>query len=289
MKRLARTVLAIVLLALMFGFSQTAFAKEDCCWINVKTGKPVPSKNLVPNGAEFNLSDPNNAHDSLGNNYLRVPCPPTAAAVETGGGVKTASTFFRTGEVELNLFGVGGFGHGEQTVTDEQTVKHTATVSETTTVPETVLKDIPGIPGLTPVQEDVPVTTKHDVTTKTTVKHTRNAAAIQGGFGGLGAEAKVFVTQNIGVGLEGDWIDGDSSIGTTMATVTARLPMGSNAPYVFGGAGVQFGDRTQAVGELGGGIEHRFTPNFGAFVDAGWMFGSHENAAVFRAGISIIH
>jgi hypothetical protein len=277
------------------------------CWIYAKTGKPVPT---IPEAALYHDSytdfrgthyslksgvdsdDPNHAHNpTTGQSFVRVPCPPPTAAVETGGGVKTASsssTLFRTGEVQLNLFGLGGFGHGEQTVTDEQTVKQTKTVSETTTVPQTVLQEIPGIPGLTPVQVDQPVTTKHDVTTKATVKHTRNAAAIQGGFGGLGAEAKVFVTQNIGLGLEGDWLDGESSIGATMATVTARLPMGSNAPYVFGGAGVQFGDRTQAVGKLGGGIEHRFTPNSGAFVDAGWMFSEHENAAVFRAGVSII-
>jgi hypothetical protein len=295
----ARTLLAIVLLALTFGFSQSAFAKEGCCWIDTKTGKEVPT---VPRSgvnlygrdsagvAITSFSDPDNAHNTrTGQNFVRVPCPPPATAVELGGGAKTAPLFYRTGEVDLIAFGVGGVGHGEQTVTDEQTVTHTKSVSETTTVPETVLKDIPGIPGLTPVTVDEPVTTKHNVTTKETVKHTRNVAAIQGGFGGMGAEAKVFVTQNIGLGVEGEWLDGQSSIGTTMGTLTARFPMGSNAPYVLGGAGVQFGDRTQAVGELGGGVEHRFTPNVGVFVDGGWMFGSRENAAVFRLGISIVH
>jgi hypothetical protein len=51
---------------------------------------------------------------------------------------------------------------------------------------------------------------------------------------------------------------------------------------------VQFGGRTEAVGELGGGIEHRFSPGAGIFVDAAWMFSEHENAAVFRAGLSLI-
>ena len=39
-----------------------------------------------------------------------------------------------------------------------------------------------------------------------------------------------------------------------MGTVTARFPVGPCAPYVFGGAGVQFGDGTQAVGKLGGDL-----------------------------------
>ena len=46
------------------------------------------------------------------------------------------------------------------------------------------------------------------------------------------------------------------------------------------------GDRAQAVGKVGGGIEHRFTPRKGIFADAAWMFSEHENAAVFRVGMS---
>ena len=60
----------------------------------------------------------------------------------------------------------------------------------------------------------------------------------------------------------------DRSIGTVMGTVTARFPKGPNAPYLFAGGGVQFGGRTQAVGKVGGGIEHRFSPHKGIFADA---------------------
>ena len=36
--------LPVIVLTLMFGFGQTAFAKEqECCWIDVKTGKRVPT------------------------------------------------------------------------------------------------------------------------------------------------------------------------------------------------------------------------------------------------------
>lgn len=187
---------------------------------------------------------------------------------------------FRAGEVQWNLYGLGGAGHGERLVTDTKTVVRTETVSTT----EPALVDVPGIPGL--VTRDV--TTTREMKVKHTERHTRNVAALQGGFGGAGAEAKVFVTRNIGLGLEGDWLDGERSIGTAMGTVTARFPVGPCAPYVFGGAGVQFGDGTQAVGKLGGGLEHRFSPQTGVFVDAAWMFSDHENAAVFRAGLSLI-
>ena len=187
---------------------------------------------------------------------------------------------FRAGEVQWNLYGLGGTGHGEHLVTDTKTVVRTETVSTT----EPALVDVPGIPGL--VTRDV--TTTREMKVKHTERHTRNAAALQGGFGGAGAEAKYFVTRNIGLGLEGDWLDGESSIGTAMGTMTARFPVGPCAPYVFGGAGVQFGDGTQAVGKLGGGLEHRFSPQTGVFVDAAWMFSDHENAAVFRAGLSLI-
>jgi hypothetical protein len=137
------------------------------------------------------------------------------------------------------------------------------------------------------VDVDREVTTKREVTSKKTEKRKRNAAPIQGGFGGAGVAAKYFVTQNIGLGIEGDWLEGESSIGIVKGSVTVRFPMGSNAPYVFAGAGVQFGGQTLAVGTLGGGVEHRFTPHCGVFGDAAWMFGSHENAVVFRLGVTM--
>jgi hypothetical protein len=219
--------------------------------------------------------------------WLHEPYEPCPHPKTTTGGVKTA-VLFRTGEVQLNFYGQGGVGHGQVNETETEVVTRTETVTETTVVKETVLKDVPGKPGLTPVDEDVPVKTTKHVSTKEHIRTTRNRAAIQGGFGGAGAEAKYFVTENIGLGLKADWLDGESSIGTTLGTLTARFPMGANAPYLFGGAGVQFGDRTGAVGELGGGIEHRFSPACGVFVDAAWMFAEHENAAVFRAGVSLV-
>jgi hypothetical protein len=249
--------------------------------IEVPTGKVLLIDLKLPPGTETN-------HDGLIFLTPRLghsPSQPGTAGIPVER-APVPTDLFRAGEVQLRFGGIGGVGHDEHLVTDERTVKETKTVTETTFVKETVLKTIivNQNPIDVPVQVDQPVTTEHKVTTKKTLKHTRNDAAIQGGFGGLGADANYFVTRHIGLGLEGDWLDGESSIGDIMGTVTARCPMGSNAPYLFAGAGVQFGDRTQAVGKLGGGVEHRFSPTAGVFADACWMFGDHENAAVFRLG-----
>ena len=196
---------------------------------------------------------------------------------------------FRTGEVQFNVFGVGGFGHDRHDVTTTRTESERVSVTETHDETHTEIRDIPGIPGLTPVQVTEPVTTTHHETRRKKVRSTRNDAALQGGLGGAGLEAKYFVTRQIGIGLEGDWLESEGALGQIKATATVRFPMGQWAPYVFGGAGIQIGDRTKAIGEIGGGVERRFSPAVGVFVDAGWTFGEHENAALFRAGISIVH
>jgi len=179
----------------------------------------------------------------------------------------TGGPLFRTGEVQLLAYGIGGSGHG----TRNEDIPGTGTVATT----RTTLVDLPQNPGLTAVTTTVPGTPAK----------MRNVAPLQGGFGGAGVEARYFVTQNVGLGVEGDWIGGEKSLGVVMGTVTARFPMGSNAPYLFAGGGVQFDGRTQAVGKVGGGIEHRFSPHCGIFADVAWMTSEHENATVCRAGM----
>ena len=127
------------------------------------------------------------------------------------------------------------------------------------------------------------------MTEKRVVHTTKNAAPIQGDFGGAGLNVNYFFSRNIGFGIEGNWIEGEKDIASVVGTLMARLPLGSNAPYVFGSAGARFGDGTKGVGILGAGLEHRFSPFIGVFVDAGWQFSEHENAALFRAGMRFIY
>jgi uncharacterized repeat protein (TIGR01451 family) len=75
-----------------------ANAQTRVCWINAKTGAPVPKEKLVPNGTHQDPTDPDRASESsvpneqptgplstgpvatATNNYIRVPCSPQTAA-----------------------------------------------------------------------------------------------------------------------------------------------------------------------------------------------------------------
>jgi hypothetical protein len=89
-----KKILSVISLALTFAFSQMAVAKEkECCWIDVKTGKQVPT--VPASGANYyRLDDPadagqagvallsgdrKTARDSRpGKNYALEPCLPRA-------------------------------------------------------------------------------------------------------------------------------------------------------------------------------------------------------------------
>ncbi len=220
-----------------------------------------------------------------------TPGTPGNPIAETAG---HGGSLFWPGEVQIIGFGTGGFGEATHNVTEQHQVSKTETVTETHFVNKTtyVTTVTPGrlrpTVTVTPVQTRIPVTTRHQVTTTSTVNTTKNVAGIQGGFGGAGLEARYFFTRLFGLGVEGDWLEGEGSSGTTMATFTARLIKGSNAYYGFGGSGVQFNEHfTQAIGKIGLGVEHRFLAGTGVFADAAWMFGSNENAAMFRGGFKL--
>ena len=55
---------------------------QSVCWINAATGVPVPTSQLLPEGAQFDDPEHNHASIPLGTlrpNFVRVPCPPTNA------------------------------------------------------------------------------------------------------------------------------------------------------------------------------------------------------------------
>jgi hypothetical protein len=88
---------------------------------------------------------------------------------------------------------------------------------------------------------------------------------------GAGAGANYFITRNIGIGADaysentsGAFIDSAS------ASLILRLPLGQSgfAPYAFGGGGHQFDMGKMWFGQAGGGMEYRFTPHVGVFIDA---------------------
>jgi hypothetical protein len=217
------------------------------------------------------------------------------------------------GRFQIGVFGAGGFGQDNHSVTEEHTVHEKTTLTETHVVTQTqyetktilvtkttyvttydshtetfvttpVQTQVP-VTTTVAVQKKIPVTRKRQIITTRKVFTTKNESAIHGGFGGAGAAASFFLTNWLGAGLEGQWLQGRESCGTTLATITARLQRDANAYYVFGGTGVQFDEHhSQTIGEFGIGMEHRIAAGAGLFGDVAWMFGAQENAAIFRGG-----
>jgi hypothetical protein len=109
-----------------------------------------------------------------------------------------------------------------------------------------------------------------------------------------------------------------SAIGSVLGTLTLRYPIPCTrfAPYIFGGGGAIFGggqrtffvlttdveegeendvvvtrrtgSETKAIGQVGGGIEVRFTPHIGWISDLSWNFvdGPNNNFGMARTGVN---
>jgi len=88
---------------------------------------------------------------------------------------------------------------------------------------------------------------------------------------GAGVGLNYFFTRNVGVGAEAysDNTDG-VFVDSASANLIVRFPIGQGgfAPYAFGGGGYQFERAKAWFGQVGGGLEYRFTRRVGAFVDA---------------------
>ena len=104
-----------------------------------------------------------------------------------------------------------------------------------------------------------------------TIEHPSNNRVRQNTVLGAGAGVNYFMTRNIGIGAEaysenttGVFVDNAS------ANLILRLPLGQSgfAPYAFGGGGHQFDAARLWFGQFGAGMEYRFTPHVGVFLDA---------------------
>ncbi|PYI63629.1 MAG: hypothetical protein DMC60_00185 [Verrucomicrobia bacterium] len=108
-----------------------------------------------------------------------------------------------------------------------------------------------------------------------------------------------------------------NAIGAVLGTLTLRYPIPCTrfSPYIFGGAGGIFGggqrpinkaftepgegfdivqtvghtdSEARAIGQVGGGMEIRFTPHIGWVSDFSWNFvdGPHNNFGMVRTGVN---
>jgi opacity protein-like surface antigen len=128
---------------------------------------------------------------------------------------------------------------------------------------------------------------------------------------GGGGSFKYFLCRYVGVGVEGYALAVKNTVGGALGTLTLRYPIGCSrlAPYVFGGLGGAFGgshtvlsefpedvfdtsdnDNDDAVlaGEIGGGLEFRFTRHMGIMADFSWHFleGPDNNFGMARSGLT---
>jgi hypothetical protein len=104
-----------------------------------------------------------------------------------------------------------------------------------------------------------------------TIDHLTSARIRHDARLGGGAGLNYFFTRNIGVGVDAYSEDSTGSlIDYASASLILRLPLGSSgfAPYAFGGGGRQFDGAEAWFAQLGAGIEYRFTPQLGLFLDA---------------------
>jgi hypothetical protein len=114
---------------------------------------------------------------------------------------------------------------------------------------------------------------------------------------GADVDLQYFITRNIGIGIEQQWINDGRPIWNTAANVILRAPLSEGsrwAPYLFGGAGAVYAaSHGRFEGHAGAGLEYRFTPKIGTFFDGRyvWVNGKNDNVpqyGAFRAGFRFV-
>ncbi len=105
-----------------------------------------------------------------------------------------------------------------------------------------------------------------------------------GGFG-----LNFFFAKYFGIGYEAAWYDNNGTV--------EHMPLGGNfmvrypicawnlAPYAMVGGGAAWDGTTIGYGNVGGGVEYRFTNNIGLFVDGRYFYGGSGNVANLRSGL----
>ena len=101
-----------------------------------------------------------------------------------------------------------------------------------------------------------------------------------------------FWSQYFGVGIDNSVVSelrkcGNTATGADVlqADLIARYPICSLnlAPYAMVGGGAHWGNHTQGNGNVGGGLEYRFTHNVGVFADCRWLYGESGNMMLTMA------
>jgi hypothetical protein len=117
-----------------------------------------------------------------------------------------------------------------------------------------------------------------------------NGSKYNGIGGGLGLS--YFITRFFGIGVDdtlGSLNGNGKAYDNFSGNLIARLPIESwhLAPYAFAGGGATWGNHaTAGNGDVGGGIEYRFTKNVGLFIDSRYIYGNRGlNESLSRGGV----
>jgi hypothetical protein len=106
---------------------------------------------------------------------------------------------------------------------------------------------------------------------------------------GAGLGINYFFTRNIGIGADAYSENTTGSlVDSASANLILRLPLGKSgfAPYVFGGGGFHFEDIRTQFAQAGVGMEYRFCPHMGVFIDARGVLPDHTpDYGVARLGL----
>ncbi|MEX1110883.1 MAG: hypothetical protein WEB31_03690 [Chthoniobacterales bacterium] len=109
--------------------------------------------------------------------------------------------------------------------------------------------------------------------------------------GGLGLN--YFFARYFGLGVE-QFVAGNDGIGTEWGTfghLFLRYPFcWGLSPYAMVGIGKIYSENKEGIGggDVGGGLEYRFTENIGLFVDGRWFYSpdiSNSGGAIARTGL----
>jgi len=188
--------------------------------------------------------------------------------------------FFRAGEIDFGIFGAYAGGN-----VDRYSKPTTFRTTEVRVREETIVLPPPLRGNSTTITE-----TREEKITHT---HRSSFRDTLHNAGGGGIEAAYFFTKNLGVSLEGTWLDGESAIHGASASFIYRYPIErctwALAPYGFIGGGGQWDGSSVGFGHFGGGLEVRFSQRWGIFADGRWVIhDALENYALVRSGIRLV-
>jgi hypothetical protein len=110
-------------------------------------------------------------------------------------------------------------------------------------------------------------------------------------YGG-GLAVDYFFTKQLGIGVDGYWLDDSSVVHSYNVNLTARTTLLCDALsiYAIGGGGVFTNGDTLGSAHIGGGIEYRFCSSFGIFADGRykWLDGGDVTLTSVRMGVSFV-